>query len=436
MSNRHAPSLAGPRRPATSRLARLAALCMVAVAPALAATELRIAWIEERPGGTILTPTGLLAFHGGELDFFDLDRPAPALLQQALPELMVQRVRPLVFELRDQYPEADFRGFVAAPPGPQIGTPPPLWPSYRYASLTVDPHQHRYLSFLLPVQPSNDAFAGNEDPLRHRLFDDDGRFLGPFHIDVYGSDVFDAGLCDNSESQLAWLDWAPGSGRQPCTGGEGLVRRHPGLNGSLRNPDGAPVGVLGASSSFSDDYPLDFDTVAADFTRPGQRLGRLIVSSGTSWFGASGSWYSPERSGEGFSLQVLPPEAPGGPSRALVYWYTYAPDDSGRQVWLTGLGAIGSASPYRLPTATIPLHRTQGGGFASTGNPQDVVATPWGTLTLTFTGCDRATVGYQAGEAGYGSGGFQVDRLGPPVEGLDWLCDPADPWLPPPPPTP
>ena len=297
-------------KPRTLLLAAVAAVAMPAL---VAAATLRVAWIEDRPGGTILTPTGLLAFHDGDVDFFDLDRPAHALLQQALPELMVQRGRPLVLQLRDQLPGSEFRAFIAAPdPLAFIGTPPPFWPELRFASVTLDPQRHRYLSFLLPVQPGNDAFVGNEDPLRHRLFDDDGHFIGPFHIDVYGSDAFDAGLCDNTESQLAWLDRAPGAGPQPCTGGEGEVRRHPGLNGSLRNPDGVPVGGLGASSTFSPDYPLSFDPVAADFSRPGRRLGRLIVSSDTGWFGASGSWYSPERSGEGFSLQVLPPGEPGG----------------------------------------------------------------------------------------------------------------------------
>jgi hypothetical protein len=423
-----APRLRAPGAPLPLWL-RLLATGLFAASTAAAAADLRIAWFEDRPGGTILTPTILIAAHDGEVDFFDLYRPASPLLEGVLQELAIRRLTPLPFRLNTQYPDARFRAFVAEPIPATFAAPPPLWPDRRHTYLIVDPQRHRYLSFLLTVQPADDAFVGNDDPQRYRLFDDDGHFLGPFHIDVYGSDALDAGVCANSEAQLIWLDRGPDAGTRPCSDGEGEgeIRPHPGLNGSQRNPGGVPVRVLGGTSAFSDEIVLEFDRVAADFSRPGRRLGRLVVSSDTSWFGASGAWYSPDRAGEGFSLQVLPAAAPGGRSRALVYWYTYAPDGSGRQVWLTGIGEIDSVW---TPVITIPLHRTQGGGFASTGNPEDVVASPWGELTVSFTDCDRATVAYRATEPGYGTGSFTVDRLGPPVEGLDWLCDPTDPWLP------
>jgi hypothetical protein len=408
---------------------RLLATGLLAASTAASAADLRIAWFEDRPGGTILTPSILVVAHDGDVDLFDLHRPASPLLRGALQELMSRRVTLLPLQLNSVYPDAKIGAFLAEPIPATFASPPPLWPDRRYTTLIVDPQRHRYLSFLLTVQPTDDAFVGNDDALRHRLFDDDGRFLGPFHIDVYGSDALDAGVCANTETQLILLDRGPEAGVRPCSDGEGegAVRPHPGLNGSLRNPGGVPVRVLGGTSSFSDEIVLEFDRIAADFSRPGRRLGRLVVSSNTSWFGASGAWYSPERAGEGFSLQVLPAAEPGGRSRALAYWYTYAPDGSGRQVWLTGVGEISSVW---TPTSTIPLHRTQGGGFASTGNPENVVAVPWGEITVSFTDCDRATVAYRASEPGYGTGSFTVDRLGPPVEGLDWLCDPTDPWLP------
>jgi hypothetical protein len=418
----------------------LVSLVLVAHASAATAAMVRVAWIPDAEADSILIDSGLLAFHDGSLDFFDHERPPPALLARTLPPMQGLGEYSLQEALRGEYPQAEFRVFISPPhPGISgaISPPRPRWPMRNQVVLDLIPGRHDYLSFLLPIQPSDDAYAGNEDAQRHRLFDPDGRFLGPFLIDVYGADAFDAGLCANDETDLAYLDRPATFEVQACTGGEGTVRRHPGLNGSLRNPDGVPVRVLGNTSTYSPFNPFHFDQVAADFTRPGKRLGRLIVSSETSWFGASGSWYSPERAGEGFSLQVLPPDPPGEPSRALVYWYTYAPDGSGRQVWLTGVGPItAQVSGWRLPTATVPLHVTAGGGFASTGNPANVVATPWGSLTLRFDGCDQATVSFQATQDTYGSGSFTVARLGPPVEGLAGLCDPADPNVPQPRPDP
>jgi hypothetical protein len=425
------------RRPVRAWLLAIALAAQVSTATA---AFVRVAWISDHEDDSILVTTGLLAFHDGSLDFFDHDRPPPALLARSIPPLQSFGEYSLQEALLRDYPLAEFRAFLSEPHpgiGGVIDPPRPRWPLADQVVLELIPGQHDYLSFLLPIQPSNDAFAGNEEPQRHRLFDDDGRFLGPFYIDVYGAEAFDAGLCDNNETGLAWLDRPVTGGVQACDDGEAQVRQHPGLNGSLRNPGGVPMRVLGATSGYSSVVRHHFDRVAADFTRPGKRLGRLLVSTDTSWFGASGSWYSPERAGEGFSLQVMPPDPLGGQSRALVYWYTYAPDGSGRQVWLTGVGSIPAlVGSQRLPTATVALHSTAGGRFASTGNPASVVATPWGSLTLRFTACDRATVDYQADDDAFGSGSFTVARLGPPVEGLAWLCDPGDPNVPRPGPAP
>jgi hypothetical protein len=397
----------------------LALAALLALAPALAAaTTLRIVWIDERPDDAILTPAALLAFHDGQVDWFDPDRPAPQLLGRVLADLLRSRPYSIQEALRVELAPVEFRGFLGHPNADGDFSPPlPRWTRLNSAVLSIDANVHRYLSWLMVVQPGNDAFVGNEDPLRHRLFDDDGRFLGPFYIDVYGSEVQDAGLCANTETGLAWLDL---SGQQPqaCTDGEGAVRAHPGLNGSLRNPDGAPQRVLGATSTYSTNIVHRFDAEAADFSRAGQRLGRLLVSRVTGWVDQSGSWYSPARAGEGFSLQVLPPE-PGEAARALVYWYTYAPDGSGRQVWLTGLAPIGGAI---VPEVVIDLHRTEGGRFAATTNPATVVNRPWGRLRLYFDRCDRAQVAYESIDPAFGSGSFPIHRLGPPIEGLGWLC--------------
>jgi hypothetical protein len=424
-------------RPCSRRLAAFATLITVPLLlsqPARAET-IRIAWIADRTADSILITSALLAFHDGNLDFFDHDRPANPLLAQSLPAMQSLGLTQLQEALRQTHAPAEFQAWISVPhPYTQgaFSPTPPRWPKRDLVLLDLQPGAHDFLSFLIPLQPSNDAFLGNEDPRRHRLFDAQGRFTGPFQIEVFGAEAFDAGLCGNDEAGLIWLDRPMGGGHQACTGGEGLVRQHPGLNGSQRNPDGVPVRVLGATGTYPANDPLHFDAEAADFTRPGRRLGRLIVSRSTEWLGPSGSWYSPERAGEGFSLQLLAPAGPGAAPRALVYWYTYAPDGSGRQVWLTGIGNLGPAhfSSGHRATIQIDLHSTQGGRFASTSNPAEVVALPWGGLSIGFTDCERATVAYTPSQAGYPAGSFDVHRLGPPIEGLDWLCTARDPQLP------
>ena len=44
----------------------------------------------------------------------------------------------------------------------------------------------------------------------------------------------------------------------------------------------------------------------------------------------SGVWFNPESTGEGFVVEVIED------GRGVVYWFTYAADGSGEQVWLTG----------------------------------------------------------------------------------------------------
>lgn len=414
-------------RPDRGLRALLAALLLAL--PALAAAAVvRIAWIEERPADTLLSTSGLVAFHDGGLDVFDHDRPPTPLLERIVTALISGGVYSTQEALADEYPQMVFQSFFGRPYEHGAFSPtPPNFPRFSVVLRHLDPQRHQYLSFLVPLQPSNDAFAGNEDPLRYRLFDDDGRFLGPFQIEIYGSDVLDAGLCDNTEAELIWLDRSYYGPDQLCTGGEGLVRHHPGLNGSVRNPDGVPVRVLGGTSTFSPTRIHHYDEVAADFSRPGQLLGRLLVSVPTGWAGPTGSWYSPERAGEGFSLQILPPVAGSDQARAIVYWYTYAPDGSGRQLWLTGTGTLGG---NLRPQLSVFLHATRGGRFASTSNPGTVEPEPWGLVQFEFQGCDRATATYAGNDPAFGSGGFGIHRLGPPVQGLDWLCSPADPFYP------
>src|SRR5690606_36066678 len=150
-----------------------------------------------------------------------------------------------------------------------------------------DPARHRYLSFLNRIHPSDDAFVGNDDPMRYEIFDANGQFTGPLVIDVYGADVLDAGTRRNDETGLMYLDLpVPQSPEDPSQlPGEATlepVGRHPGFNGSWRNPDGEPMRILDddfQQPQASGQPPIHFhyDLQYADFSRPGTRLFRIRV---------------------------------------------------------------------------------------------------------------------------------------------------------------
>ncbi len=418
---------------ATSRLLAAAGLALGSTAAIAQASvdsvQLQLRWIETLPDDAVHTPLFLFAFHNGEIDFFDHDRPAPALLADVLSRMTTaQELGGLIGELLPQFDPVQWVGMRSYPHGEaDFSPPPPFWSRYRQATVTLDPRQHRFLSYVVRIQPSDDAFAGNEDPYEIQLFDADGRFVGPHYLDVFGSQVLDAGLCANQEASLQWLDWHldPPTAGPACEQGEGLVQRHPGLNGSQRNPDSAPQRVLGGTLASEGVHPaLFYDPVHADFSRPGYKLGRLTITrSDASRFAPTGSWYSPEHAGEGFNFELVEPHEGAGPPRLLVYWYTYEPDGSGRQVWLSGLAEM---EPQQAGVIRVDLIRSEGGRFASTDNPDLVERTPWGHLDLSFHSCSEGTARYEPLDPDWPAGEYTIHRLSPAIEGLGWLCRPQD----------
>lgn len=116
----------------------------------------------------------------------------------------------------------------------------------------------------------------------------------------------------------------------------------------------------------------------------------------------SGSWYDPAQSGHGFSIDITDQE-----NQIVAYWYNYAPDGGGRQVWLY---AQGTYDPTQN-SVTLDAGITSGARFLPMFHPGDVKVTPWGTITFTFTDCDHGTASWQSSLPGYGSGSIPINRL-------------------------
>ena len=92
----------------------------------------------------------------------------------------------------------------------------------------------------------------------------------------------------------------------------------------------------------------------------------------------SGTWYNPERSGEGFMLDV------GNAGKIAVSFYTY--DYYGNQVWLVGPGNVDGS------VAVVDLDITEGGVFGAGFDKDLVTESHWGTAVFTFTECATGSV--------------------------------------------
>jgi len=92
----------------------------------------------------------------------------------------------------------------------------------------------------------------------------------------------------------------------------------------------------------------------------------------------SGTWYNPDRSGEGFMLDI------GSAGRLAVSFYTY--DNYGNQMWLVGPGNVDGS------VAVVDLFVTEGGLYGSAFDKDLVSEYHWGSAVFTFTACATGSV--------------------------------------------
>lgn len=121
---------------------------------------------------------------------------------------------------------------------------------------------------------------------------------------------------------------------------------------------------------------------------------------------ASGAWYDPATSGEGFFVQVLPERG-----TVAVSWYTFAPDGSGAPAWIVGLGQVGGNAILVQDARSY-----RGGGFGADFDPATLGGEPWGRLTFVLeeplpgSTLRQGRVRYE-GPAGWGSGERLLTQL-------------------------
>jgi len=114
----------------------------------------------------------------------------------------------------------------------------------------------------------------------------------------------------------------------------------------------------------------------------------------------TGSWFDPDRSGQGFLLEVI---NSNDEKKALTTWFTF--DNEGNQMWLIGLGEI------QQQQITFDMRLTQGGAFGLAHDPNNVTSTVWGEVIISFIDCNTATVNWNPQVAGFTPGSLPLSRL-------------------------
>lgn len=341
-------------------------------------------------GGTFLTPVWV-GFHDGSFDLYDLNSPASAGLERIAEDGSAGA-------LVDEFAAQATGGQDAVMLNPEGFAGAPVYEpgSVSTEVFNLNATTQNYFSYASMVIPSNDAFIANGNPTAHQIFDDAGNFTGPVSFTVFGSEVNDAGTEDNTEVDAAFINQtAPDTG----VSSNDVVTPHPGFNGSLNNPTGTPVNILGGTVASGD----VIDSTAGDFTQPGSKIAEIVISNVVDG-GHSGSWFNPAEDGHGLVLEITGDSTRSG-DRAVVSWYHYAADGSGDQIWLTGTG------PVVGDTAIVEMVQGSGAVFGDDFNPDDVVKVNWGQVTIKFTSCTTAVLTYDSVIEGFGSGTQALTRI-------------------------
>ena len=156
------------------------------------ATDIQVTVTNEGNNDFTLTPLWF-AFQNGGFDLFN-SGAAPSAGLEAVAE--DGDVSVLVGEFTAAGQPGDRQGAVFAPGG--FGGAPVIEPGETGTSFItpINPANYQFFSFASMIIPSNDTFIGNENPTQYQVFDPNGNINDPsgtFTIQIFGSDVLDAG---------------------------------------------------------------------------------------------------------------------------------------------------------------------------------------------------------------------------------------------------
>ncbi len=128
----------------------------------------------------------------------------------------------------------------------------------------------------------------------------------------------------------------------------------------------------------------------------------------------TGSWYDPQRSGEGYIVEILED------GRAILIWYTY--DLEGNHMWLIDSTGVITEDGNNITLDFNNVIVTSGGVFGEDFNSDSVIRNPWGQIQMQLNCLGSGTVEYTSSIEGFESGQYNVVKLTSPWL-LPYVCD-------------
>lgn len=123
----------------------------------------------------------------------------------------------------------------------------------------------------------------------------------------------------------------------------------------------------------------------------------------------SGSWYDPNRDGEGFVFEF---GKTASSTIATVYWFTHK---DGQPFWLIGAREYDPELFDEVGLLEFDLLEVSGTGFGTEFVPDDIAQTPKGSIGFVFEDCDRVLATYSPpqNDAGLGTESieYQLERI-------------------------
>jgi hypothetical protein len=134
----------------------------------------------------------------------------------------------------------------------------------------------------------------------------------------------------------------------------------------------------------------------------------------------TGQWFDPNRSGEGFFVEIL---KTGSTNQISIAMYTF--DENGDPLWVVGNVPIGPDDEV----VTVEVFAFDGPMWGPDFDPMDLNTIPFGTITARFPNCDSALFKIATDpDVGLQGGNYSLVRL-TSIEGIECTNPPPEPMV-------
>jgi hypothetical protein len=215
-------------------------------------------------------------------------------------------------------------------------------------------------------------------------------------------------------SDATTLDFVLASDAQ-LAGGKRVIRTNdvPALAGGTSSTEAADVAIYAPPGLYYVGACVNLDGRETDTDNNCQVAGPVTIEATSEPIainsGLNDAWYDPSTSGQGFFINVFPDN-----SQVFLSWFTFdttrPPGDVPYQLgdpghrWLTAQGV------YDLGVAELNLFLTEGGVFDAGEPVATTGATPYGTMTLSFSDCNSGLIEFNLPSVNE-SGSIAISRV-------------------------